>query len=93
LANHKSALKRIRSSEKKRIRNKQYRSKTRTFVKKARLSIESGNLEEAIANTRAAISQLDKAADKGIIHKNSAARRKSRLMKRLNELLAQQAAQ
>ncbi len=89
MANHKSALKRIRSSEKKRLRNKQYRSQTRTVVKKARLSIEAGSVEEAIAETKAAISHLDKAADKGIIHKNNAARRKSRLMKRLNELQAQ----
>lgn len=93
MANHKSALKRIRSSEKKRVHNKQYRSQTRTQVKKARLSIEAGSVEAAIAETKAAISQLDKAADKGIIHKNNAARRKSRLMKRLNELQAQQAAQ
>lgn len=89
MANHKSALKRIRTSEKRRVRNKQYRSQTRTQIKKARVSMEHGTVEEAIAETQAAISRLDKAADKGIIHKNNAARRKSRLMKRLNALQAE----
>jgi small subunit ribosomal protein S20 len=55
-------------------------------VKKARLSIQDGNQEDAALATRRAISALDKAAEKGIIHKNNAARRKSRLMKHLNEL-------
>jgi small subunit ribosomal protein S20 len=89
LANHKSAIKRIRTNERKRQRNRVYRSQTRTEVKKAQQEIEAGNKEEAIAKVREAISRLDKSADKGIIHKNNAARRKSRLMKRLNELLAE----
>ena len=89
MANHKSAIKRIRTNERKRQRNRVYRSRTRTEVKKAQDQIGVGNQEEAIAQVREAISMLDKAADKGIIHKNNAARRKSRLMKRLNELLAE----
>jgi small subunit ribosomal protein S20 len=86
LANHKSALKRIRSSARKRERNRTYQPKTRTQVKKAQVAIVTGNNEDALAETRKAIALLDKSADKGMIHKRNAARRKSRLMKRLNSL-------
>lgn len=92
MANHKSALKRIRSSERKRVRNRIYISRTRTEVKKARVAIQKGDGEAAAEQTRAAISQLDKAAVKGIIHKRNAARRKSRLMRQLNALQAQKQA-
>lgn len=92
MATHKSALKRIRSSARRRMRNRIYKSRTRTEVKRARAVIESGeDLEAALEQTRAAISQLDKAAGKGVIHKNKAARTKSRLMKKLNQLEAQAA--
>lgn len=93
MANHKSAIKRIRTNERKRVRNRIYRSRTRTQVKRAQVAIQNQTIEEAIEETRNAISMLDKSADKGIIHKNNAARRKSRLMKRLNDLQAQQQAQ
>jgi small subunit ribosomal protein S20 len=82
LANTKSAKKRIRSNERKHQRNTMYRSRVKTAVKKAEQSIFSGTPDEA--TIREAISTLDKAAVKGIIHKNNAARRKSRLMKKLN---------
>lgn len=87
MANTKSAEKRIRSNERKRLRNQMYRSRVKTMVRKAEQLIFSGQptedtvREEAV---REAISTLDKAAVKGIIHKNNAARRKSRLMKKLN---------
>jgi small subunit ribosomal protein S20 len=90
LANHKSALKRIRSSERKRKRNRIVRSKARTEIKKARASIQSNDLEGARESTREAIRTLDKAAVKGILHPRNAARRKSRLMKRLAQLEAQE---
>jgi small subunit ribosomal protein S20 len=81
LANTKSAEKRIRSNERKRVRNQMYRSRVKTMVKKAEETIFSGQPSaEAI---REAMSTLDKAAVKGIIHKNNAARRKSRLAKKL----------
>ena len=86
MANHKSAIKRIRSSARKRERNRTYRSKTRTQIKAAQSVIEAGSTEEALAETRKAIALLDKAANKGIIHKRNAARRKSRLMRDLNRL-------
>jgi len=81
LANTASALKRIRSNNRKRIRNKMVRSSSRTAVKLAR----EAEPAEAQAATQAALSALDKAAQKGIIHPNNAARRKSRLMKLLNK--------
>jgi small subunit ribosomal protein S20 len=86
LANTTSAKKRIRSNERKHERNTIYRSRVKTMVKKAEQSIFSGSPDEA--TIREAISSLDKAAGKGIIHKNNAARRKSRLMKKLNAATA-----
>jgi len=83
LANIKSAIKRNKQNDKKRIRNRIYRGAARTFVQKARLAIDGGETETAETATLRAIKALDKAAEKGIIHKNNAARRKSRLMKRL----------
>ncbi len=64
-----------------------WRSAARTFVKKARKLIEAGDLEAAARAVGDAISILDRAAAKGAIHKNNAARRKSRLMKRFNALV------
>ncbi len=89
MANHKSALKRQRQNEKRRVYNKMYRSRARTFVKKARASISSGDVEAAREATRLAVQDLDKAARRGVIHRNNAARRKSRLMKQLAALEAQ----
>ena len=82
LANTKSAEKRIRSNERKRLRNQSYRSRVKTVIRKAEQLIFGGQPSEDAV--REAISTLDKAAVKGIIHKNNAARRKSRLMRKLN---------
>ena len=87
MANTESALKRIRSSEKRRMRNRRVRTETRTFVKRARTQIEAGALEEAEKSVAQAIHALDKAAQKGIVHRNNAARRKSRLMQKLNQAM------
>lgn len=86
MANIKSAIKRNKQNEKRRLRNRIYRGRARSFVKKARKAIEEKDLENARAAALQAISALDKAAEKGIVHKNNAARRKSRLMKRLADL-------
>lgn len=83
MANIKSQIKRNRQSEKRRTRNRVFRGKARTFVAKARTAIESGKTEESKEAVLQAISALDRAAQKGVIHKNNAARRKSRLMKAL----------
>jgi small subunit ribosomal protein S20 len=85
LANTKSAIKRIRSSARKRERNQMFRSRARTFINKTRRLIAEGKMEEAREQAQLTISALDKAAEKGIIHKNKAARYKSRLMKSLNQ--------
>jgi small subunit ribosomal protein S20 len=85
LANIKSAIKRNKQNEKRRLRNRIFRGRARTFITRARTSMEKGTVEEARAATIQAISALDKAAEKGVIHKNNASRRKSRLMKRLAE--------
>ena len=86
MANIKSQIKRNKQNEKRRVRNRVMRGSARTFVKRARLAIEAGEKESAIEATQVAISALDKAAEQGIIHKNNAARRKSRLMKHLAAL-------
>lgn len=91
MANTKSALKRIRQSEKRRLHNRHYRNRTRTFIKKAREAIESGNVTEAEEAVRLAQKELDMTAKKGIIHKRNASRRKSRLMQSLNAMKTAQA--
>jgi small subunit ribosomal protein S20 len=85
LANTRSAMKQIRSSARKRERNRLFRSRARTCINKTRRLIAEGRIEEAREEAQRAIVALDKAAEKGIIHKNKAARSKSRLMKRLNQ--------
>jgi len=81
----KSAKKQVRVTERRRLRNRSIRSLVKTNIIKAERLIFSGEVESARAAVVAAISSLDKAAEKGIIHPNNAARRKSRLMKKLNE--------
>ena len=80
----KSSQKRERQNEKHRLRNRTYKSKARTMIRKAFLAMEEGNLDAAKVATAEAIQSLDKAAAKGVIHKNNASRRKSRLMARLS---------
>jgi len=92
LANTKSSIKRIRVSAKRAARNRVYRSSARTHVKKARKAIMEGAApEEQLAAVREAISALDRATERGVIHKNNAARRKSRLMKMYHNAAEQEA--
>jgi len=86
LANIKSQLKRNRQNEKRRVQNRVFRGSARRSVVKAREALDDGSLEAARTLTMEAVSQLDHAAEKGVLHKNNAARRKSRLMKRLSAL-------
>ena len=86
LANIKSAIKRNKQNEKRRLRNRVYRGRARTFIQKAQLAIEAGDKDQAAEAVRIAVSSLDKAAEKGVIHKNNASRRKSRLMKKLSAM-------
>jgi small subunit ribosomal protein S20 len=89
LANTKSAIKNIRKSERKRQKNQVFRSRARTLVRRTRHLINQGELEQAQESARLAVKALDKAAKTRVIHPNNAARRKSRLMKRLNQALAE----
>ncbi len=82
MANIKSQIKRNRQNEKRRVRNKTVRSELRTRTKSAVAAAESG-AENAAEAERLAMKRIDKAAQKGVIHKNAAARRKSRLAKRV----------
>jgi small subunit ribosomal protein S20 len=81
LAHSKSALKRWRQSLVRRDRNRSVKSKTRTLLNRAVSTVGQEGSEESV---KAAISALDQAAQKGVIHKNAAARSKSRLLKRFN---------
>jgi small subunit ribosomal protein S20 len=82
-----SAKKRLRQSEKRRIRNKGVRSETRTVVKKSLAAFESG--EDADNALSAAYSALDRAVRKGVLHRRNADRRKARLAARLNKIKAE----
>lgn len=86
MANIKSQIKRNKQNEKRRLRNRVYRGSARIAVRNARSSMESGNAEESRTAVLTAISALDKAAEKGVLHKNNAARRKGRLMKQLSTM-------
>ena len=85
MPNTKSAAKALRVSERRRLRNKAVRSATRTIMKKAQVAIAEGESNPVADVIRLAISTIDRAARKGVIHPNNAARKKSRLMKRLNK--------
>ncbi len=91
MANTKSALKAIRVSERRRRRNRPIRTGVRTAIRKARVAIEQ-RAENAAQQTVAAVSALDKAVSKGVLHWRNAARRKSRLMRKLNQAIRQQGA-
>jgi small subunit ribosomal protein S20 len=83
LPNTKSAQKQVRVSQKRKLRNQSVRSQNKTVIKKAEELIFSGKVKEAEEEVKKAISSLDKAAGKGILHANTT-RRKSRLVKKLN---------
>jgi len=86
LANTKSAKKRILQNEKRGIRNQEVISRTRTYTKLAGAAIDSGDYSASEQAVHKAISEIDRAAQKGVIHKNTAARRKSRLLARLSKI-------
>ena len=86
MANIRSAIKRNRQNKKRREHNRVFRGSARTQVRKARNAIVAGEKKLAVEEVNQAIVKLDRVAAKGIIHKNNAARRKSRLMKQLASL-------
>lgn len=88
MANIKSAGKRARQSERRRQHNIALKSRMRTAIKKVATAINKGNAEVATTEYRAAVPQIDKMADKGLIHRNKASRHKSRLNKAIKNLPA-----
>lgn len=89
MANYKSAKKRILVAERNRRRNMLVKSRVRTAMKKVLRAVEEGS-DQAEGLSKQAVSQLDKAQAKGILHKNTVARYKSRLLKRVNTASAAQ---
>ena len=86
MAIHKSALKRMRQNEKRRVRNRHIKSTLKTHIKNYLKSIEDKDVESADVNLKATISCIDKAVSKGIIHKKNASRKKSRLTQKYNAI-------
>ncbi|MBV8992334.1 MAG: 30S ribosomal protein S20 [Pseudonocardiales bacterium] len=86
MANIKSQLKRIRTNEKARLRNKSLKSSLKTAVRKFREAAAAGDKDRAVSELVVASRALDKAASKGVIHRNQAANRKSAMAKRSNQL-------
>ena len=86
MANIKSQIKRIRTNEKRRQRNLAVTSELKTLVRKTREAVEAGDKEAAIEALRVASRKLDKAVSKGVIHRNQAANRKSKLARRVQSL-------
>lgn len=84
MPNNAAAEKRMRQEQKRRLQNRSIKSVVKTQVTKARQAITTDSSTDAQEAVRAAVSELDRAAKKGVIHPNNAARRKSRLMKQLN---------
>lgn len=88
----KSVLKRIRQSEARALINRANRSRLRTQIKKFRRALASGSLEQAQQWLRHTVSLIDRSVQKGVLHRNAAARTKSRLLRRYNEFAGKQAA-
>ena len=86
MANIKSQIKRNRTNEKARLRNLAVKSELKTEIRKVRKAVAEGNKEDAERLLRVASRQLDKAASKGVIHKNQAANRKSALAHQVNSM-------
>lgn len=89
MANIKSALKRIKVTEAKTLRNRMVKSSVKTFVRKFEDSLAAGNIEEAKRLYPRVSHVIDKAAAKGILHRNTASRKKSKLAIKLNKAAAQ----
>jgi small subunit ribosomal protein S20 len=83
MAHHKSAQKRIRSNERKRVRNHASKNEVKSLIRKV---YSSADKTEAEKNLKSAVAKLDKAATKGIMHKNSASRKKAQITKYFNKL-------
>ena len=86
MANIKSAIKRLKQNEKRRLHNQAKKSEMRTYMKKVEQAVLNNDLEAAKETLKIAVRKIDKAASKGIIHKNTANRYKSKLYRKVNSL-------
>ena len=86
MANIKQQKKRVGTNEKSRVRNQGYKSELKTFVRKTREAVEAGDKDLAETNLREACRKLDVAVSKGVIHRNQAAQRKSKLSRLVNQM-------
>jgi small subunit ribosomal protein S20 len=91
MANHASAIKRNRQSQRRRATNRSHAQRLRTQLKRIKLAISASNKEDVQKLLGPTLSLLDKSIQKGVLHKNAASRQKSRLMHRVNAVLASQA--
>ncbi len=85
LANHKSAIKRARQNEVRRLRNKSYKTRIKNISKEVRIAVTENSLQEAQEKLKKAVSIIQKTASKGVIHRNTAARKISRLQRLVNQ--------
>ncbi len=88
MPNHKSAEKRVRQSERRRVINRSNRARLRTSIKKLQGALADGNAKELTSLLPRTVSEIDKAVQKGVLHRNAAARQKSRLTARVNQAAA-----
>ncbi|GKT08431.1 30S ribosomal protein S20 [Desulforhabdus sp. TSK] len=88
MANHKSAVKRAKQSEARRLRNRMRKTRMKNVIKDVQEAISSNSTELVMERLRQAVSTIDRTAGKGVIHKNNAARKISRLTRRVQEFLA-----
>lgn len=86
MANIKQQKKRVKTNEKRRVRNQAYKSELKTLVRQTREAVEAGDRDLAEKKLDAACRKLDIAVSKGVIHRNQAAKRKSKLAKRVNAM-------
>ena len=92
MANHKSAIKRVKQNEARRIRNRTRKTRMKNVIKGVEEAVASGSTQDAVQRLQEAISVIDRTAQKGVIHKNKAARQASRLTQQVNGLVGQQSA-
>jgi small subunit ribosomal protein S20 len=85
MPNHKSAEKRVRQTERRRVINRRNRTRLRTSIKDLRAALGKGSDKDAAAILPATVSAIDKAVQKGVLHRNAAARQKARLTARVNQ--------
>lgn len=86
MPNIKSQIKRMKQAEENRLRNKSVKTGLKSYIKKLEVAISSGDMDEAKNLLPIVISKIDKAASKGVIHKNTASRQKARLAKKVTEI-------